>query len=129
MIGYAYLNAESQLPLGLRNVDGFIPVDIYFKTNDEEFRQAACRRSEAEEASYDAGQYQNASGTLVQTIATLAATNPTGASPVFPGLTNHQAALLVGEATFVIFPPQRACQPSARSCMRQNSQKVSVDGW
>jgi hypothetical protein len=111
MIGYAYLNTESQLPLGLRNVDGFIPVDIYMKTNDEEFRQAACRRSEAEEASYVAGQYQNASGTLVQTIATLAATNPTGASPVFPGLTNHQAALLVGEATFVIFPPDQQPVP------------------
>jgi hypothetical protein len=111
MIGYAYLNAESQLPPGLRNVDGFIPVDTYFKTNDESFRQAACRRSEAQEAAYDAGQFQNASGALVQTIATLAATNPSGASPVFPGLTNHQAALLTGEATFVIFPPDQQIVP------------------
>jgi pimeloyl-ACP methyl ester carboxylesterase len=111
MIGYAYLNAESQLPPGLRNVDGFIPVDIYLKTDDEEFRQAACRRAAAQEAAYDAGQLQNASGTLVQTIATLAATNPSGASPVFPGLTNHQAALLTGEATFVIFPPDQQNVP------------------
>ena len=40
MIGYAYLNAESRLPRALRHVDGFIPVDIYLKTDDEEFRQA-----------------------------------------------------------------------------------------
>ncbi len=111
MIGYAYLNAESRLPRALRHVDGFIPVDIYLKTDDEEFRQAACRRSEAQEAAYDAGQYQNASGVLVQTIATLATTNPAGASPVFPGLTNHQAALLTGEATFVIFPPDQQPVP------------------
>jgi len=111
MIGYVYLNAESQLPPGLRNVDGFIPVDIYLKTNDEEFRQAACRRSAAQEAAYDAGQFQNASGTLVQTIHTLAVTNPAGASPVFPGLTNDQAALLTGEATFIIFPPDQQNVP------------------
>ena len=111
MIGYAYLNTESRLPRALRHVDGFIPVDIYFKTDDEDFRQAACRRSAAQEAAYDAGEYENASGTLVQTIATLAATNPAGASPVFPGLTNHQAALLTGEATFVIFPPDQQPVP------------------
>lgn len=111
MIGYAYLNAESQLPRPLRHVDGFIPVDIYLKTDDEDFRQAACRRSAAQEAAYDAGEYQNASGVLVQTIATLATTDPAGASPVFPGLTNHQAALLTGAATFVVFPPDQQFVP------------------
>jgi pimeloyl-ACP methyl ester carboxylesterase len=111
LIGYAYLNFESQLPRGRRNVEGFIPVDIYLKTNDEEFREAACRRSEAQEASYASGLYQNASGQLVQTIATLATTAPSGASPVFPGLTNYQAALLTGEATFIIFPPDQQNVP------------------
>lgn len=111
LIGYAYLNAESQLPPALRNVRGFIPVDIYLKTDDENFREAACRRSAAQEAAYDAGQFQNTSGTLVQTIHTLAVTDPAGASPVFPGLTNHQAALLTGEATFVIFPPDQQNVP------------------
>jgi pimeloyl-ACP methyl ester carboxylesterase len=111
LIGYAYLNFESQLPRGRRNVEGFIPVDIYLKTNDPEFREAACRRSEVQEASYASGLYQNASGVLVQTIATLATTDPSGASPVFPGLTNYQAALLTGEATFVIFPPDQQNVP------------------
>ena len=111
MIGYAYLNAETQVPGGLRNVEGFIPVDIYLKTDDEGFRQAACRRSVAQESAYAAGQYQNASGILVQTIAYLATVDPTGASPIFPGLTNYQAALLTGEATFIIFPPDQQNVP------------------
>lgn len=111
MIGYAYLNRESQLPGILRHVAGFIPVDIYMKTDDEDFRQAACRRSAAQEAAWDAGQYQNGNGVLVQTIATLATTDPAGASPVFPGLTNRQAALLTGEATFVFFPPDQQFVP------------------
>lgn len=111
MIGYAYLNAESQLPRGLRQVDGFIPVDIYLKTDDEGFREAACRRSAAQEATYAAGGYQNTSGVLVQTIAALAVADPSGASPIFPGLTNYQAALLTGEATFIIFPPDQQNVP------------------
>jgi hypothetical protein len=31
--------------------------------------------------------------------------DPLGLSPIFPGLTNRQAALLVGEATFVLLAP------------------------
>lgn len=111
IVGYAYLNAETQVPGGLRNVNGFIPVDIYLKTDDEGFRQAACRRSAAQEAGYAAGQFANASGSLVQTIALLATVDPTGASPIFPGLTNYQAALLTGEATFIIFPPDQQSVP------------------
>ncbi|HBL29729.1 MAG TPA: hypothetical protein DD490_23075, partial [Acidobacteria bacterium] len=111
MIGYAYLSAESQLPAPLRHVSGFIPVDTYAKTDTEEFRQAACRRSAAQEAAQAAGQDQNASGALVQTISTLATVDPAGASPIFPGLTNHQAALLTGEATFIIFPPDQQPVP------------------
>lgn len=105
MIGYVYLNAETQVPEGLRNVEGFIPVDIYLKTDDPDFLAAACRRSEVQEATYAGGQYQNPTGTLVQTIAFLATVDPTGASPIFPGLTNYQAALLTGEATFILLLP------------------------
>jgi hypothetical protein len=112
IIGYAYLNAESQLPPGLRNVKGFLPVDIYLKTDDEGFRQNACRRYAAEQAAIDAGTYQSANGTIVLTIASLATSDPAGSSPVFPGLTNRQAALLTGEATFVFFPPDQQPVPS-----------------
>src|SRR5918999_3175833 len=104
-IGYVYLNAETQVPPGLRNVDGFIPVDIYLKTNIPDRVEAACRRSAIQEAQHAAGTFQNSTGVLVQTIAFLATVDPAGASPIFPGLTNYQAALLVGEATFILQTP------------------------
>ena len=104
-IGYAYLNAETQLPGFLRNVNGFIPVDIYYKTDVDAFREAACRRSAARQAQLAAQTWQDSTGTLIQSIASLATTNPGGASPVFPGLTNDQAALLTGEATFILLTP------------------------
>jgi hypothetical protein len=102
---YAYLNGETQLPPGLRQVKNFIPVDIYLKTDDAVFRQNACTRYATTQAAIDSGVYQSTNGTIVLTIASLATSDPAGASPVFPGLTNRQAELLTGEATFVFFPP------------------------
>ena len=110
IIGYATLNDETRLSPGLRNVDGFIPVDIFLKTNDEGFRQNACRRYAAEKAVLDAGTYE-ADNRVVGLLGTLAATNPSGASPIFPGLTNQQAELLAGEATFLFFAPDQQPVP------------------
>jgi pimeloyl-ACP methyl ester carboxylesterase len=104
-IGYAYLDAETQVAERLRNVAGFIPVDIYLKTDDPGLRDAACRRSAQRQAQRASGTWQDSSGTLVQTIYSLSTADPLGLSPVFPGLTNRQAGLLVGEATFVILVP------------------------
>lgn len=112
MIGYAYLSTESRLPGALRHVAGFIPVDIFYKIDDEELRQAACRRSAVQEETYAGGGYQSSTGALVRSLAGLAASDPGGASPVFPGLTNHQAALLLGAATFVVFPPDQQLVPA-----------------
>lgn len=105
MIGYAYLNAESQLAENRRNVAGYIPVDIYLKTDDAGLREAACRRSIQRQAQRDTETWQDSTGTLAQTISTLSTADPLGLSTIFPGLNNHQAALLVGEATFVLQAP------------------------
>lgn len=101
-IGYAYLNQESQLPAGQRHVRGFIPVDIYLKTNVPELKAAACQRQQNTEALIAGGQYANAVGGLVSLLGTLAIVDPNGASILDPNLTNRQAGLLVGEATFVL---------------------------
>lgn len=111
MIGYAYLNAETQVPTGLRNVDGFIPVDIYFKTNDPDFHEAACVRSGVQEGAWSTGAYQNATGSLAQAVAFFATTAPADGSQFFPDLTNYQAALLLGGATFIISPPDQQNVP------------------
>ncbi|MEA2563450.1 MAG: hypothetical protein QOH06_4954 [Acidobacteriota bacterium] len=104
-IGYAYLDRESQLPARLQQVRGFIPVDIYLKTDVEALRQAACARYLGALPSWQEGTYQSVNGVLIATIAQLAATDPQGASPILPGFTNRQASLAVGSMTFLFFPP------------------------
>lgn len=103
-IGYAYLNGESQVPSAFQQVRGFIPVDIYLKTDVPSLQNAACVRQQATEAQLAAGNYASTNGVLISTLGSLAASNPTGPSILDPNLTNRQAGLLVGEATFTFFP-------------------------
>src|SRR5215213_4339676 len=104
-ISYAYLDRESQLPARLQQVRGFIPVDVYLKTDVEELRQAACTRYQGRLQVWEGGTLQSANGILIRTIAVLAGSDPNGASPILPGFTNRQAALAVGSMTFLFFPP------------------------
>jgi hypothetical protein len=101
-IGYAALDAETQLPPGQRNVEGFIPVDIYLKTDVPQLKAFACQRQQNSEATIAAGGFANPIGGLAALLGQLAIADPGGASPAVPGLTNRQAALLVGEATFAL---------------------------
>lgn len=99
-IGYAYLNAETRISRGLRQVKGFIPVDIYLKTDVPELRNLACLRQQATEAAIASGTAAAGSGVLIRAIGTDAIADPNGPSANVPGLTKRQAGLLVGEATF-----------------------------
>jgi hypothetical protein len=101
-IGYAYLGGESQLPPGQQHVRGFIPVDIYLKTDVAQFRDFACQRQANTEAAIGAGQHANPVGGLVSLLGTLALTDPNGPSILDPNLTNRQAGLLTGQATFAL---------------------------
>lgn len=104
-IGYAYLDRESQVPSVFQQVRGFIPVDIYLKTDIEALRQAACTRYQGLLPSWQGGTFQSTNGVLVATIGQLVVTDPGGASPILPGFTNRQAFLAVGAMTFLFFPP------------------------
>ena len=101
-IGYALLNAETRLAPGLRNVAGFIPVDIYLKTDVPELKAKACAREQGTAAAIAAGQHANPIGGLAALLGTLAIVDASSASPIVPGLTNRQAGLLLGEATFAL---------------------------
>jgi hypothetical protein len=107
-IGYAALDAETQLAPGQQNVQGFIPVDIYLKTDVPQLKAFACQRQQNSEATIAAGGYANPVGGLVSVLGQLAAFDPNGSSilngPPFnlPGYTNREAGLLVGEATFAL---------------------------
>jgi hypothetical protein len=101
-IGYAYLNGETQLPPGLRQVKGFIPVDIYLKTDVADFQAKACQRAQGTEAAIAAGNHAATSGGLIEAIGGAAVADPNGPSAVVPGFNNRQAGLFVGEATFAL---------------------------
>lgn len=84
---------------------GFIPVDIFFKTDDEALRLAACARLAGQQALLDAGVYASTTGGLFSALGNLALATPGDPSPIVPGFTNFQAALLAGSATYVLLPP------------------------
>lgn len=106
-LGYAYLDGESQLPLGLRNVSGFIPVDVYLKTNVEQQRVDACSRLAMANGALQNGVYANDTGNNVSPLGFLAQVAPSDTTPVpsFQPLTNAQVADLLGAATFLIANP------------------------
>jgi pimeloyl-ACP methyl ester carboxylesterase len=101
-IGYAYLAGEAQRAPGLRHVAGFIPVDIYLKTDVPQLEALACQRRANTEALIAGGQHANPVGGLVSVLGLLAQVDPNGASILDPNLTNRQAGLLVGQATFAL---------------------------
>ncbi|HEX8145966.1 MAG TPA: hypothetical protein VF591_02095 [Pyrinomonadaceae bacterium] len=109
VVAYAYANAEAAVPEQSRQVDALIPVDIAFKLSPEheEQRAGACARYAGGQQQLQSGTYHSPLGVGVQTFGLLAATDPAGASPVpgMTGLTNRQAALLVGTATHLLFAP------------------------
>lgn len=101
-IGYTYLAGESKRPAGLQHVQGFIPVDTYVKTDVPQVQSFACQRQQNTDALIGAGVHATSIGALASLLGTLAQGDPSGASIIDPNLTNRQAALLVGEATFAL---------------------------
>lgn len=103
-IGYVLAQQESQLPPWLRSVDGLIPVDTLLKTDNEPLRQNVCAAAAAIETDIANGIYQDGGGVTIRAAGNLALIDPNGPSPLFAGLTNHQAVLLFGGATFLFNP-------------------------
>lgn len=96
IIGYSYLGHESQKPHFLRHVKGFIPVDIWMKTDEESLRTAACDLVPVFKEFLDNGFYVQFGGWFINQLGKLAVTDPNGTSPYYPDLTNRQAALSIG---------------------------------
>lgn len=108
MVSYAYLNAETQLPPGLRNVSGFIPVDMVLKFGPEaeQQRQWACTRAAVAQQLRQAGQVEGSlsgpgAGLLAMQVGQAATYWPdVVAQPPLPPLPYRQIGLTVGAATF-----------------------------
>lgn len=103
--GYAYLNYETQLPPGQRQVAGFIPVDGDLKTGNPDFQQARCQEAANLEGLLASGVYQEETGVLALTLWYLAMADPSGTSPIFPPFTNYQVPLFLGANTWYTAGP------------------------
>jgi hypothetical protein len=101
-IGYGFLSEETQRPSLVRLVDGFIPVDIYLKTDDETLRARACARYADRQTQLAAGTYADSTGALVSTLGTLAIDAPSDPSFLIPSLTNAEVGLFAGAMTFAL---------------------------
>ncbi|UCH84850.1 MAG: hypothetical protein JSW50_03945 [Candidatus Latescibacterota bacterium] len=104
MTGYAYLNEESQLPPGQRHASGFMQADLGYKIGPEyeDARLSACADAEFAQSEMDAGNYIDYTPQLFQALGYLSQTDPGGASPIIPGLTNFEAFFLFVGQTYMI---------------------------
>lgn len=97
--GFATVNLEADRPMMHRQVKGFIPIDLVINSEDEGIKLTAEADYNRLTEMVDNGQY----GEFIPfaLVGNLARTAPSGDSPVIPGATNAQAALLMGAGPFV----------------------------
>jgi hypothetical protein len=95
-VAFGIAGDETQLPPGQRMVKGIISVDYDVKVLDEARRQFACESAAYGESLIAGGTYHNEDGVFLMFVGNLAKFAPGDPSPIFPGFTNWQAALLVG---------------------------------
>lgn len=120
MVSYAYLNAETQLPPGLRNVSGFIPVDMvmHFGPEAAQQRQWACTRAAVAQQLRLAGQVEGSlsgpgAGMLIMQVGQAASYWPDVVAQV-PGvqlpqqMTYSQLGVAVGAATYSFLSNEQA---------------------
>jgi hypothetical protein len=109
-VGYALLNQESQRTCARRQVKAFIPMDIYFKTNDPLALSTVCGFEADDNSLIASGQYAYNLGQVGAFLANNAITDPNGASPPdvlsffgfsFP-ITNLQALLITAAASYQV---------------------------
>ncbi|HEX8440901.1 hypothetical protein [Archangium sp.] len=121
MLGYAYLNAETQVAPSQRHVKGFIPVDtvLHFGPQAAQQREWACTRAALSEAALKAGQLEGGllgpgAGVGVLSLGQAAIALPdTVALPPMPPLPYRQLAVALGAATFqFISDPKHGVEPA-----------------
>jgi hypothetical protein len=126
--GYAYLNAESQLPPGLRQVAGWIPVDYSPISDDAEWNAIQnCGYIDFYQQMLDNGEYGYFVG--FDFLGNLARDDPDGDSPVFPGFTNLQAALYLGAGPIFNYASVHYLAGIWENDLPVGFQFVTVDQW
>lgn len=103
MTGFAALNHETQLPRWARHIGSYIPVDYFYKTQDQAWNDVECANVDLVADLLGQGIYQADYGLLFQALGAAAQDDPGGESFLDPGLTNEQAALIAAAATSTLF--------------------------
>jgi pimeloyl-ACP methyl ester carboxylesterase len=105
-LAYAYANLETSFSAQQKQIRGLIPVDLPYKVDpaDTTLHDFVCQDQINLEQLISAGVYFSDFGSLIQQMGALALTQPDDPSDVVPGLTNKQAALLLGGATYQFIP-------------------------
>lgn len=94
-VGWAQLGAETQRPMALRHLRGFIAMEHTFKTDDEAIRQGNCATYASIQELLDAGEVASTYA-IVAEIGDLATAAPEEPSPYFPSLGNADLAEWLG---------------------------------
>jgi len=101
-VGLVYVAAsrETQEHWVKRDIEGIIPVDgdLIFDPQDITAHNVACAAAQNSKTNLDNGIYSSKSETSI--FGQLAEASPDEPSPIFPGLTNFQAALFLGASTY-----------------------------
>jgi hypothetical protein len=123
---YAYANEETQIPSALRDIKGIIPIDMVYKfdPSQTDLIKNSCDRYGIFKSIRDSGKYYSDDALALKAIAALAAADPNGDSPVMPGFTNEQVALLALSATYATYtPPLTPPNPFYHYCAGQFSEE------
>ena len=91
--GYAALDHETQLDPVVRHTKAYIPMDSPVKLEHGAYRNSRIDALLDFQSQYESGIYQQYFPGAV--IGFLALNDPSGASPIVPGLTNEQAAIVI----------------------------------
>lgn len=103
MIGYACMSEESQLPMDQRQFDGFIPTDIWAKT--QTYNDAECAYAAELEGMIDEGLFADDTGAFLGWMVEMARSAPDEISEVFgEPFTNYTGMLAVGSMTYLLSP-------------------------
>jgi hypothetical protein len=102
VIAYSIAGRETRRPRARRHVEGLIVADVPMAIEDPSVRAYYCGLAASDQARVAAGEYQDDSGSVANLLGGLAIAEPEGDSPIAPGFTNLQLALVFGAETWVL---------------------------
>jgi pimeloyl-ACP methyl ester carboxylesterase len=99
IIAYSLAGEETQQSHLLRNVKGIVVGDVALKFKEKSLRDYYCSDIAQYQSMLEAGVYNDDTGVFLKQVSDLALSSPDDGSPIVPGFTNYQLALVFGAST------------------------------